>query len=176
MIIAFDLDGVLYPWHEIVFAFFKEQGIVPPETSFDFVWGERLFERQVAYAASLPFLYSRAGASKELVSFLRDLAGRNEIYYITSRPPEARFSTALYLERYGFPFFHNLIFTKTKDKVALFLGVDFFVEDSGPTAEKLGRFCDVILIKGAHNKPYWDKFLSFPSTIEALKFLLSLGE
>jgi FMN phosphatase YigB (HAD superfamily) len=160
MILAFDLDGVLYNWHKAVYSYLTEQGKEIP--SYNELWErfDKIFTAdEICFLLSLPMLYDKMFPEKGLIEYLQSLSEKGHtIYYITSRRKELEITTELYLERFKFPQTRNLIFSADKDKYARLLEIDIFVEDQYKYTEKLKNVCKVIMRRQPWNIQYETEF------------------
>lgn len=152
--LAFDLDGVLYPWIRAVFTYYRMyQGYFGDEYTFfknvDAVLGD-----SADYIVTLPQIYTSCVPENRLIQLLNKLGEKFNLYYITSRPECVRRITEKYLRDFYFPQDTNLIFNKDKDTVARLLKLDYFVEDSIKNAEKLNKVCTTFLVKTPYNENY----------------------
>lgn len=173
MIIAFDLDGVLYNWHRAVYSYLTEQGKELP--SYEELWKnfDSLFTSdEVCFLLSLPTLYDKMFPEKGLIEYLQKLSDYGHtIYYITSRRNELETTTELYLNRYKFPQIRNLIFSAEKEKYARLLEIDIFIEDQYKYAEKLKNICKTILRRQPWNIQYEGMFDYINTIPELDKYL-----
>jgi len=155
MNIAFDIDGVLYPWHTAVYNYLLntkpgfnlsyEELWDPPFTYFNSNGAE--------YIASLPLLYLNIVPKRAILSMLNTLSDSGHtLYYITYRPDNVHRVTRKYLEDYKFPQYSNLTFDKDKGKMARILEIDVFIEDRPENLEQLSVLCRTIGISHPWNE------------------------
>lgn len=187
MNIAFDLDGVLYPWQEAVFSYLSELGKTKGK-SFSELWknpydigDEKFWE----YIASLHILYQKFIPRTAVLSLLNDISDKGHtIFYITGRPAskegkstDLRFITELYLTKYGFPQTGNLIFSKDKASRARELEIDVFVEDHPEILKTLPNVCSTIGIMRPYNTEREEELTScgvfFIPRVECLREVLN---
>lgn len=181
MKIAFDLDGVLYPWHEAVYSFLKEMNkIKNTETFYEFWYNYKKYldESEIKYLASLEHLYNRMVPNKTVINAVQKLSDKGHtIYYITKRPESCRFVTEKFIQKF-FPQSNNVVIVSdNKAKEALLLEIDIFIEDQINSAEELYGICDVYIISRPWNIDY-RRTLSergikvFDSTIECINYII----
>jgi uncharacterized HAD superfamily protein len=169
MIIAFDIDGVLYKWQKAAYSYLKEQNRTVPEYAEFWKHADTILSKEeLDFLLDLPLLYEKMLPEKGLVEYLQQLSSNGHtIYYITSRHQVIENTTELYLERYNFPQRKNLIISSEKDKYARLLEIDIFVEDQYKYASKLKDVCKVILRRQPWNEQYKKEF-DFIDTIPEL--------
>ena len=147
MNIAFDLDGVLYPWHTAVYNHLKHTQ-KDFNLSFNELWTPPFSyytEEQWKYTASIPLLYGNMIPKKEILDMLNYLDKEGHtLYYVTFRPEDVQRVTIKYLDDYKFPQSSNLIFEPDKGKAARMLEIDVFIEDKSSNLEKLVSLCRTI--------------------------------
>ena len=121
MNIAFDLDGVLYPWHKSVYDYLTRlpNSLTRGKNYHEF-WEDpytEITEKEWSYYASLPILYTNMIPSKPMLDMLRKLDSEGHtLYYITNRIPDLARITEQYLNNYKFPQAENLILSEDKAK------------------------------------------------------------
>jgi uncharacterized HAD superfamily protein len=127
--IAFDLDGVLYPWDEALYTYYRVyKGYTG--TQYEFSFALNTFpEEELEYLCTISHIYEAITPDKKLLISLNNIAKRYNIFYITARPECARKATEDYLKNYRFPFSENLILTKSKGIIARLLNLTYFVDD-----------------------------------------------
>jgi len=146
MILGFDVDGVLYPWHEEAWKWYlnhKKKSI-----SFIDFWkypnglvatleGSPIVKEMVS--AILPYISApHNNVDASIVSSLANVVSK--IYYITSRPHHVAYDTQKWLADSGFPQADNLIMAdKNGGKFAVVKDVkcDYYVEDRPKYLETL---------------------------------------
>lgn len=160
MILGFDLDGVLYSWHEEIWKWYNRRN---EHVSYYEFWrwpngwvarneGSSIVKTMVN--ETLP--YVSAKASKADVSVVNDIAEKfaDKIYYITSRPERLHYDTAKWLKDSGFPFVDNLIMADGnggKVKVVKDVGCDYYVEDRPKYLEILPEVTKVFRMVTPYN-------------------------
>lgn len=159
--LGFDLDGVLYPWHEIVLEELILAGGMPvgatvgslfnypsgifhtfsPEVQDSILKNTRHYIR--------PFL--REGAYEVLDTLRWDW----DIFYITSRPHEAESPTKAWIRAMGLPYRdHVYVVNGGKRDMAELLGLDVFIDDRASHVDELHDICAVVLLTRPWNKNY----------------------
>jgi len=169
--IGFDLDGVLYDWHGVVYqhlCIFHKLNI-----DYKTFWTEATniysdnfwngIERIVT-------LYGKLPPSDSLLDTLNYLARKYNIIYVTSRPEEVEKSTRHYLERWSFPEYDQVFFYKDKTIPVRKSQCSYFVEDKVDNILQLENHTNVIIKSQPWNKQL-EGFIRIFS-IEELKGLL----
>jgi uncharacterized HAD superfamily protein len=175
MNLGFDLDGVLYPWHENVWKTLRELGIV--ESSFEVYWDKEWIDMRenqntlfmnfvnepTMYSALAPYY----GVKELLDKFKED---GHTIWYITQRPEHIDFITRRWVKRWRLPFSDNVIRVETSKKIPVVeKEIDLFVDDAIRHAEELSNYTKVILVRKPWNKEIQEKF-------EGVDTVLHIGE
>lgn len=168
MILGFDIDGVLYPWHEEVWKWFIRRGGESrwgdgtPISFYEFwKWpngwianneGSDIVKKLVK--ETLPYVSAKANEAD--VSIVNDIAEKfaDKIYYITSRPMQLQYDTTKWLRDSEFPFVDNLIMADGnggKVKVVKDVGCDYYVEDRPKYLEILPEITTVFQMTQPYN-------------------------
>ena len=161
MIVEFDLDGVLYPWHEEVWKWYNNRST--NNISFIEFWkypngwihkNEGTAIVKALVNETLPYVSAKAKESD--VSIVDDIVKdfNAEIYYITSRPERFHYDTAKWLKDSKFPFTDNLIMADGnggKVKVVKDVGCDIFVEDRPKYLTALAEVTNVVKVVTPYN-------------------------
>ena len=161
MILGFDIDGVLYPWHKEVWKWYSRRN--KEHVSFYEFWkwpngwianneGSSVVKAMVS--ETLPYVSAKADDTD--VSVVNDIAELfiDEIYYITSRPKKLHYDTEKWLSDSGFPFVDNLIMADGnggKVKVVEDVGCDYYVEDRPKYLEVLPKITTVFQMTQPYN-------------------------
>lgn len=176
MNIGFDLDGVLYPWHEAVTQYLEiyKKNL---NVSYKDLWSDPykyLSEEEWDYLASIPTVYETHVPQQKALDLLNKLDKEgHSIFYITHRwSSDVMRVTERYLSKYNFPQRNNLISTKDKGQAVRSHEIDLFVEDKPETLEELSGLCKVIGISHLWNevkRPYLESLgVLFLPSVEAL--------
>lgn len=154
--IGFDLDGVCYPWQEIVHAYCYSHNITT-ESNPKIFWTKWKVEHEdiLTDLVNITAFYDNGTPYTGLLNMLERLSEKYNIYYITSRPSNVEEITAKYLFAWGFPDFQNLIFTKDKPQVIKALDIKYYVEDRVELAVAMHPYTKVFLV----DKPYNESFV-----------------
>ena len=162
MNIAFDVDGVIYPWHEAAFEYAKLFLGAKESTVGEYFedFEEKHPRIYIDNLLNTRHLVSIKFPKKADVLTLKNLSKENRIYYITAIPKELGISRKIWLKKHGFPYAENLILTNHHDKdyYARYYEIDLFIEDRLANAEYLSKITRVILIKRPWNKDGREKF------------------
>jgi len=167
IILALDIDGPLYPYHEALYTFCQYELNYGGE--FEEFWLDYIHnsctERQ-EYLIGLPIPYETHLPSKKTLEFL-NYAKENadDIYYITHRPIELERITKRYFRRYDFPYPENIIFTGDKVTACRYVGATHFLDDFGHQVEKVSAVTDAYLFAKPWNREYQDSL----KTVYSLK-------
>lgn len=135
--LGFDIDGVLYPWHEIVHEYYGD--ILAPGVNFFDFWkvpdGWMTQHEGTVGVKNMvhdPLMYTKRSIRPDFLKAVNEVAEMvDELWYITMRPPDCKTDTSMWLKRNRLPSFKNLIFepgTEKSEHVAK-LGVSIYVED-----------------------------------------------
>jgi hypothetical protein len=129
MKIAFDLDGVLYPWHQVVWdTYFREKY---PDIPYNLFWKDtHLSVPEEVWETIIPKpnLYT-APARADIVQMLHRIARDKFIVYVTLRPENLTRVTQRWLLKNGFPTPGECYVVESKVKACQKLGVDLVIED-----------------------------------------------
>jgi uncharacterized HAD superfamily protein len=127
MKISFDLDGVLYPWHQIVWdSFFRKD--YPDYIQF---WKNGWLHISTEKWNELlpdPSLYQHP-ARADVVRMVHDIGMTKFVYYISSRPASLAKTTTRWLVINGFPCPGDVYLAEDKAEVCKKLKIDLHVED-----------------------------------------------
>lgn len=144
---GFDLDGVLYDWFSACVPLLRVLGFDVQnevEAYQIFISAPETFQNNIMNITSY---YRTIVPSESIVDTVRFIGKKYEIYYITSRPKIAEYSTRKWLEEHKFPYVNNLIVTNNKPAIVRQLGLKFYVEDREFWIRKLLNLTNVIYKK-----------------------------
>lgn len=161
MNIGFDLDGVLYRWHESLYNYlvcFKNLKV-----PYHVFWSDtNKVDGYLTYGEEywynwtrLPNLVTNQGAKSSHVKFLNSLAKNHTIYYITHRPPEVHFSTKLWVEKSKFPHPENVLFPEMGSDKSFEIRqyeIKLYVDDRDKIVRKLSTLTDTYLVMQPWNE------------------------
>lgn len=153
MNIGIDLDGVLYPWHDIVYQ----------RECLDHGWNltnSEFWSRIHSLYSGLSeenlvktrHYYGVANIDQRNLDLLNKLDKDNQLFYITSRDKELEFVTNNWMKRNNIPQRENLIFTKDKKIHVLLNNISIFIEDNIKNALELNPYCKVVIVRSEYNK------------------------
>jgi uncharacterized HAD superfamily protein len=183
--IGFDLDGVLYDWHKVIYEWVKDYS-----TDFDVSysefwldWIQKEERKKLAnFLCKTPIFVTNLIMSESLRKMLWSLALENELFYITSRPKEVRFGTEWWIKTSRIPNPENLIFAfDSKLPYIIDNEIDYFVEDMTKHAIALRDHTQVILISKPWNTIIQGEFPTIsdvsqlPELLEELKYETSIN-
>jgi uncharacterized HAD superfamily protein len=125
MKVSLDLDGVLYPWHQVVW---KEH--FADDDYFDF-WKERWKHVKTSTWNKIlpdPDLYVQP-ARADVVQMVHRIANSRFVYYVTQRPKSLTRVTQRWLVRNGFPNPGDVYMTQDKVATCNKIGIDLHIDD-----------------------------------------------
>jgi len=166
--LAFDLDGVLYPWHEIMLEQFIVEGRLPVESTVGDLFGHGNYFDKLPKKVRSEYLRDpsyyfepvlREGAW-EVISALKDTW---EIFYITARYSSVEAVTRAWTWNMGLPRSPENLYVVNggnKRAVAQALGITVFVEDNLKYVEQLWDICSVVLL----TRPWNEDFEGYTNT------------
>jgi len=172
MNIGFDLDGVLYDWHDVVYTYcVNNEGYAGSKSEFWKDYQDFPLDRKLNFERTTTF-FSKKIPSKRVVDFLIELAKDNTLFYITSRKEDVKLTTELYLERYNFPDRDNLFFTDDKVTHIKLLDIEVFVDDLPSHLDSIGNSATTYLIRQPWNEEVCDNYNTIDSVTDlSSKFL-----
>ena len=172
--IGLDLDGVLYPWHQIIYEEVKfRKGIEEDYREFWRKAKEENYHRVLLEAlVEVPMFYSQRDIRSHVLEVVNELAKMYQIFYITTRPESARSATLNWIERSKLPYASNLIITQNKKPYISMLECDYFVDDKHKTIDDIKDITNAILFKADY---FYDEDVEGYNYIETLDELLEIG-
>jgi uncharacterized HAD superfamily protein len=160
--IGFDIDGVIYPWHEAVLERAKREGLVevsatvgdlfgyPEEEGLLFHWSK--FTRDKFVSDVEGYMHPLPRKSKDVLSVLSD---NFELFYVTARSGELEYPTFRWAEENNLPQRENLIVSNgPKIRYIVENRVELFIEDRPKYVEELAPFTNMILLTQPWNINY----------------------
>lgn len=177
MNLGFDLDGVLYPWHERVWRDMVQRKHI--SSSFTEFWDEEWLvmkdERRTLFMNYVndPLMYSSSPPYYEVDSLLKGWSkDGHKIWYVTQRADHLDYTTKSWIKRWKFPSPENLIRVAESKKLPIVTNeIDLFVEDAKRHAEELDGFTKVILVKRPYNKDIQDDFTTINNLTELPQYI-----
>jgi len=169
--IGFDIDGVLYKYHEAAYRHLKHyHGVTEDYTTF---WKEqvagtgRFSETFWDNFSKIPVLYEVFIMLEENLNILSNLAKSYEIIYVTHRPIDVKFATIEWFKYNKLPYADNIYFVEDKTIPVLRHQCKYFVDDTIKNIVELEKVTNAILMK----KPWHtNEYLNY-TYIENLKEL-----
>lgn len=158
MRIGIDIDGPVYPWHYSIYRhFITFKGFEGTEREF---WEYfRYLKKEVQdYFVKIPIHYLDQMPTPDVREYLPKVAQLGDIYYITSRPEEAKWATWKFFNIYDLPFKENIIFSKDKATYVRLNRVDVFLDDRPQEVDSLQGITDAYLFKAPHNWEVRDNY------------------
>lgn len=177
MNLGFDLDGVLYPWHEKVWSILTNDEII--SSSFDEYWDKEWIvmreEKPTLFMNFVndPLMYSCMSPYSGVRSFLLDLKHKgHKIWYVTQRSKHLDFTTRAWVRHSQLPFEDNVIRVEgSKRRTIIEKEIDLFVDDATRHAEDLKDFTKVILVRRPYNKEIQKNFDSVNSVLQVGRYI-----
>lgn len=155
--IGIDLDGVIYPWHEMIYNYMQSEGDIPPDLCLNDLFRHPYdYFTEFAWSnyAKIPFIYERTNVNERVLNTLRELDLMFNIHYITSRPADVHLVTKRWLRNNECPRHDYIIFAKDKSLPVRRLNLKYMVEDGVDHIEKLKNITTVIRVMQPHNEAY----------------------
>ena len=153
MNIGFDLDGVMYDWHQSAYDWCTRSGVT--NVDWETFWLEWLPTQSTIFTnnlTGLQDLYENMIPSPKFFEFIRRVTKGHNVFYITYRPKEVERVTERFLKKYGYPNSENIIFCKDKVPPVLTNDIELFVEDRHFIANSLAPVCKTLLITKVWNR------------------------
>ena len=178
MKIGFDLDGVLYPWHTIVYEHLKETKFIDGVSFQDF-WGkyykELLSEDEMMKVVNTTSLYIKRNIEAPILDMLNRLTKDHTLYYITSRPEHVWKSTKRWADRNNLPDTENLIcmLGNGKDKYIIDNKIDIYVDDRLDIIKIVSPHTDAILVRQPYNDHGYQEYNYVQNVLEVEDYVRS---
>jgi len=172
--IGFDVDGVLYPWHERVYDYMtRNYGFrgtlgqlfvdLNNPRRYDPGFIKQIVEKKEFY---------RGEPYKLVVSFLEELAKDYELHYITARPLQTSVATKAWFKEHKFPYLENVVVVEdSKSKEILERRIAYYIEDRVKHALELKDLTNIILVRKPWNEKIQDQFPCMNSILELGNYL-----
>ena len=161
MSFGFDIDGVLYPWHDYVFEASKPYtGNMTPEEFWNPDGGWWVRQENTIFMQNMvnnPLLYYKEEISDSIVDALhkiQEITG-HDFCYITGRPSDVYLETAKLLARSGVPNHDMLFFTghrASKEHLVKERKCTYFVEDRPKHVLEVNEHSFVFLVDHLYNE------------------------
>ena len=162
MKIGFDVDGVLYPWHDIVYDYIVQELKVKCtyEEFCQAVINDAFSEIFMNNIVKNPILVTKRSIEPSIKKMLWDLSKQNEIFYVTARPKEVVLSTHKWFKDSAVPYLENVFIATDDNKVPFILehDIDIFVEDRDKYIRALQEYTQIIVVKKLWNQHLWKEF------------------
>lgn len=177
MNLGFDLDGVLYPWHEKVWSELNISGLI--ESTFNEFWDKEWLimreEKSILFMNFVndPLMYSCMSPYYGARSLLKTLKeSGHTIWYVTQRSKHLDFTTRQWVRHWKLPFEDNVVRVEGSKRLTIIeKEIDFFVDDAIRHAQDLKDFTKVILINRPYNKEIQKDFDSVDSVLQVGKYI-----
>ena len=175
--LGLDLDGVIYPWQEVVYDHMK---YFHNETrNFHDFWRdatEKVFTTKMGeFWLTNNLFYVQRNIRPDILDTLNCLSQFYDLFYITSRVKSAQRATRYWFKVNNLPRKEYLYFSGS-EKLPLVLEheVGYFVEDRIKHILELRNYTNTILIRQPWNEEIWDEVTTLDSVI-LLPELLGVG-
>lgn len=175
--IGFDIDGVLYDWHKVVYDWMLDsnKGFDVPYDNFWTDWLDQDEQHMLAdFLIKTPIFVTKIIMSDTMRNMLWTLAKDFELFYITARPKEVHFGTSWWIKTSRIPNPENLIFAKDKLPHIINHEIDYFIEDSTKNALALQNHTRVILVEKPWNAIIQEEFPTIKSVNEVPNLMENL--
>lgn len=160
MSFGFDIDGVLYPWHDYVFE--ASQPYIGNMTLEEFWnpiggwWGRQEGTIFMQNMVSNPLLYYKQNINNDIVKALHEIQEitGHSFCYITGRPKSIYLDTVKLLTRSGVPDHDMLFFTEqgeSKERLIKEKKCTYFVEDRPKHVLEVNKHTFVFLVDHLYN-------------------------
>jgi FMN phosphatase YigB (HAD superfamily) len=178
MNLGFDLDGVLYPWHEKVWKELTNMDKI--DTTFDGYWSNYKEWRTEGNNETLfmnlvndPLMYSSQAPYFGVRSFLKSLEIEgHDIWYITQRPRHVDFTTRAWVKHWRLAYPENVIRVETSKRLPVIeKEIDLFVDDAIRHAEDLKDYTKVILRNRPWNVGAQENFDTVDSVLQVGRYI-----
>jgi hypothetical protein len=182
VLIGWDIDGVLYPWHEIVLEHCKLEKLVDKDVNlkrfFNTIGSESIFNDVFSpilrkNIVTNPIFYERGIINPQTLILLNKLAEMAEFVYITCRPVDTCIHvTKSWIKRSKLPYSSNVyILPDGKINAVKELKCDMYIEDRVDYAKELADVTSLFLL----TRP-WNEDWKEPSSIFRINSLNELEE
>jgi uncharacterized HAD superfamily protein len=175
--LGFDVDGVLYPWHEIIYNYMKYEHKM--KKSYSEFWKEVTTSKITDWNNGMEkfwlennlFLVQR-DIRPDILDTLNYLTEVFDIYYVTSRIKTNWSATKYWFKRNKLPQIDNLYMVEG-EKLPTILSneIDFFVEDRIKHVLELKNHTEVILVRQPWNEEIWDEIPTIDSVTQVPELL-----
>lgn len=162
--LGFDIDGVLYPWHEIILEQFIVEGRVPPDSMVGDIFGQGKYFDSLPKRIQSQYLYDGIYHSEHVIregvlDVINVLKKDHDIFYVTARPMNLTAVTRAWAWSIGLPNAHEHLYLADGGKKAVVraLGITTFVEDNVKYVGQLVDVCSVVLLTRPWNEDYNEK-------------------
>jgi hypothetical protein len=170
MKIGFDVDGVLYDWHEVIYDYavrFENYRDTYEKYWYDFGHGNRS-KIYVDYIVKNPTFVTKVAIDPKIKQMLWDLSKEHEIFYVTARPKEIVRATHRWFKDSDVPYMENVFIATNDDKVPFIIehGIELFIDDRDKYITALEPYTRVIVVRKPWNKFLWDTYTNVGSVLE----------
>lgn len=157
MKINFDLDGVLYPWHSVIFEELRDSGVIDFDRSYwdfwKYDWNTDRIKPIISEMVNEVKYYIMSKPYPMAETVLNILSkNRHEIWYITQRPVKFYDATKIWLDAWHFPQTRNLIISDNKMVVINATYFDYFIDDRVEMLDKATNVKHKIVMTQPYNE------------------------
>ncbi len=153
-VLGFDLDGVLYDWHSLVYDLLKRDYNLDIDyyTFWSTEWRKSNYQKIISGLVGDITLYSRLFIRPSINNVLKELDKYYDLVYITQRPKSAALTTRLWLKKNDVPNYSNVYILENKCNAIRELGCAFYIEDRVELAHQIKLLTNVILVAQPWNE------------------------
>ncbi len=156
--IGFDLDGVLYPWHDVVYDLYKNTDYIGGDDRKSF-WKEFLKNEGSIFVCNIladMSLFGKYQMNTKIKDMLNRLKKNYDIFFVSQRPNEVYIITIRWLKDVGL-YEDNLYLTDDKTVMSRILNLDYFVEDRPGNVDQLKSIVKTFIVSAPFNMDYYDE-------------------
>lgn len=163
MIVGFDIDGVLYPWHEVAWRWYADN--VDSDMSYKGFWtvpggwiDKNDYSTMIFNIVDNVTLFSKKTVKPRILDSVKRIDNiSDDIFYITGRPQAAKSITRKWLKDNGFPKHKQLLFSDDvggKDIALRMTGCDYYAEDRAHYIKELSEIAIIFAVLQPYNRNF----------------------
>jgi|MudIll2142460700_1097286.scaffolds.fasta_scaffold03130_5 FMN phosphatase YigB (HAD superfamily) len=152
--LGFDIDGVLYPWHQHIYDYLWMEGKV--DVTYTYFWMNYLsFQHLIKPLLEDKYFYQVGEPYKGAVETVWRYAKDYSIAYITQRPKITEVITRRWLSLWEFPNTSSTLVLNDKAEYIAYHNFDYYVEDRAEYIHKIYDYTQVIGVRQPWNEDYF---------------------